>query len=386
MPRPAHDLSAMLRSRVLTTACGRLAPACRCAAPCRPYLAAPAGVERLLTAANSALAALSDPTDAGAVARLGEATGDRALRRIYHQMLQDPVGSRLLRDKPRISTTTLAPECADPSDPSPTPPHSFRAVRGLRRDAAQRAAGAAGRQSRPCLPRLLRAPRLLSRRAPSRHVSPHPQPSCASLGGGGAPHEPDRRRVRAAGRRLVEDAELAYAMTRYREIHDFLHVLTGLPPTVEGELALKTLEAVRTRAITRLSPSAGVAALTVLIGAQVQTGLPMAALSALAGPFSMRQPERIQRWYRRAAPAVTAWAATCGAAPFPRPPYEFASASTGVDCVGRAALGPNPLAGHRGLARIVSIPSAHSLSLCTMELALHRPGSAPLREAEAARG
>jgi len=116
----------MLRSRVLTTARGRLAPACRCAAPCRPYLAAPAGVERLLTAANSALAALSDPTDAGAVARLGEATGDRALRRIYHQMLQDPVGSRLLRDKPRISTTTLAPECADPSDPSPAPTHSFR--------------------------------------------------------------------------------------------------------------------------------------------------------------------------------------------------------------------------------------------------------------------
>ena len=122
MPRPAHDLSAMLRSRVLTTARGRLAPVCRCAAPCRPYLAAPAGVERLLTAANSALAALSDPTDAGAVARLGEATGDRALRRIYHQMLQDPVGSRLLRDKPRISTTTLAPECADPSDSLP-PPH-----------------------------------------------------------------------------------------------------------------------------------------------------------------------------------------------------------------------------------------------------------------------
>ena len=120
--------------------------------------------------------------------------------------------------------------------------------------------------------------------------------------------------MRAAGHRLVEDAELAYAMTRYREIHDFLHVLTGLPPTVEGELALKTLEAVRTRAITRLSPSAGVAGLTMLIGAQVQTGLPMAALSALAGPFSMRQPERIQRWYRRAAPAVTAWAATCGVA------------------------------------------------------------------------
>ena len=76
-------------------------------------------------------------------------------------------------------------------------------------------------------------------------------------------------------------------MTRYREIHDFLHVLTGLPPTVEGELALKTLEA-------------------------VQTGLPMAALSAIAGPLSLRDPRRIAQWYGGAAPAVAAWAAICG--------------------------------------------------------------------------
>lgn len=76
-------------------------------------------------------------------------------------------------------------------------------------------------------------------------------------------------------------------MTRYREIHDFLHVLTGLPPTIEGELALKTLEA-------------------------VQTGLPMAALSAIAGPLSLRDPRRISQWYSGAAPAVTAWAAICG--------------------------------------------------------------------------
>ena len=87
--------------------------------------------------------------------------------------------------------------------------------------------------------------------------------------------------------RLIDEPELAYAMTRYREIHDFLHVLTGLPPTVEGELALKTLEA-------------------------VQTGLPMAALSALGGPLSMRDPRRISRWYGDAAPAVTTWAAICG--------------------------------------------------------------------------
>lgn len=44
---------------------------------------------------------------------------------------------------------------------------------------------------------------------------------------------------------LIGNPELAFAMTRYREVHDFLHVLTALPPTVEGELALKTLEGVQ---------------------------------------------------------------------------------------------------------------------------------------------
>ena len=46
---------------------------------------------------------------------------------------------------------------------------------------------------------------------------------------------------------------------------------------------------------------------------------------------------------------------------FLRPPYAFASASTGVDCAGRAALGPDPLAGRRGLARIVTIPALSEL-------------------------
>ena len=31
-------------------------------------------------------------------------------------------------------------------------------------------------------------------------------------------------------------------MTRYREIHDFWHVLSGLPPTEFGEIALKWFE------------------------------------------------------------------------------------------------------------------------------------------------
>lgn len=42
--------------------------------------------------------------------------------------------------------------------------------------------------------------------------------------------------------RFVADPELAYVLQRYREAHDFWHVLCGLPTTVHGELALKVLQ------------------------------------------------------------------------------------------------------------------------------------------------
>eukprot|EP01051_Picozoa_sp_SAG22_P006052 SAG22_NODE_382_length_11344_cov_41.312228_5_plen_181_part_00 len=88
-------------------------------------------------------------------------------------------------------------------------------------------------------------------------------------------------------RELVREPELAYAMARYREGHDFLHVLTGLAPTVSGELALKALEA-------------------------VQTGLPMASLSVLAGPISLHEPRALLTWWTSAAPSVLLWAGTAG--------------------------------------------------------------------------
>ena len=62
--------------------------------------------------------------------------------------------------------------------------------------------------------------------------------------------------------RFVDDDELAFVMLRHRQTHDFAHVLCGLPPTVLGELALKWFEA-------------------------AQTGLPVAALSAAAGPAAL---------------------------------------------------------------------------------------------------
>jgi len=43
--------------------------------------------------------------------------------------------------------------------------------------------------------------------------------------------------------RFVEDPEQAYALQRYRDVHDLLHVLTDLPTSVLGELAQKAFEA-----------------------------------------------------------------------------------------------------------------------------------------------
>jgi ubiquinone biosynthesis protein COQ4 len=42
--------------------------------------------------------------------------------------------------------------------------------------------------------------------------------------------------------RYIDDPECAYVMQRYRESHDFYHALTGLPTVREGEVALKAFE------------------------------------------------------------------------------------------------------------------------------------------------
>eukprot|EP01124_Arcella_intermedia_P000851 TRINITY_DN1044_c0_g1_i2.p2 TRINITY_DN1044_c0_g1~~TRINITY_DN1044_c0_g1_i2.p2 ORF type:complete len:135 (-),score=35.53 TRINITY_DN1044_c0_g1_i2:462-866(-) len=62
--------------------------------------------------------------------------------------------------------------------------------------------------------------------------------------------------------RFVDSEELAYVMARYREVHDFWHVLSGLDTSVLDEVALKYFEF-------------------------LQTGLPMCALSGLFGPLAM---------------------------------------------------------------------------------------------------
>jgi ubiquinone biosynthesis protein COQ4 len=64
------------------------------------------------------------------------------------------------------------------------------------------------------------------------------------------------------------DPDTAYVMCRYRQVHDFWHVLADLPPTVLGEIALKWFEL-------------------------KATGLPVCLFSGLLGPLKLSQTERL---------------------------------------------------------------------------------------------
>lgn len=45
---------------------------------------------------------------------------------------------------------------------------------------------------------------------------------------------------------FLEDPQLAYVMTRYRESHDLVHTVLGMPTTMLGEVAVKWFEALNT--------------------------------------------------------------------------------------------------------------------------------------------
>jgi len=82
--------------------------------------------------------------------------------------------------------------------------------------------------------------------------------------------------------RYIDDPECAYVMQRYRECHDFYHALTGLPIIVEGEVALKAFEFANTLipmtglsmfALARLRPEERRRALTMYFPWAIRNGL-----------------------------------------------------------------------------------------------------------------
>ncbi len=62
---------------------------------------------------------------------------------------------------------------------------------------------------------------------------------------------------------FVDDVNLAYVMLRYRQVHDLLHSLLGMPTSMLGEVVVKWFEA-------------------------IQTGLPMCISAAMLGPLRLK--------------------------------------------------------------------------------------------------
>ncbi|KAG2490359.1 hypothetical protein HYH03_011161 [Edaphochlamys debaryana] len=133
----------------------------------------------------SCVGALWRPARADLVAAVGETTGEWLLPYIRDRMKRDPVGRRILEERPRVTDETMASSAGHPPG---TFGHAYAAFMGDRRF-----------------------------------------------------HANDRTPVR-----FIDDEELAYVIARSREVHDFWHVLFDLHTNVFGEVALKGLEFVQT--------------------------------------------------------------------------------------------------------------------------------------------
>ncbi|KAK4452904.1 ubiquinone biosynthesis protein [Podospora aff. communis PSN243] len=141
-------------------------------------------LEKAALAIGSGLMSLRDPRRGDLIAAFAEATCTPFfIYRLRDAMLASPTGRRILRDRPRITSTSLNLPYLRSLPPN-TVGHTY--ISWLDREG----------------------------------VSPD-----------------TRSQVR-----YIDDEECAYVMQRYRECHDFYHALTGLPVVREGEVALKAFE------------------------------------------------------------------------------------------------------------------------------------------------
>ncbi|XP_053329611.1 ubiquinone biosynthesis protein COQ4 homolog, mitochondrial isoform X2 [Spea bombifrons] len=160
-------------------------------------------LQKVLLSAGSAVMSLYDPYRHDMVAVLGETTGAQALQNLRDGMTRDPEGIQILQERPRIRMSTLD-------------------IERLR----QMPDGTFGRE----YVRFLDVNRV----------------------------SPDTRMPV----KFVDDEELAYVAQRYREVHDLMHTLLGMPTNMLGEVVVKWFEA-------------------------AQTGLPMCVLGAVFGPLRL---------------------------------------------------------------------------------------------------
>ncbi|KAL9911188.1 ubiquinone biosynthesis protein COQ4 homolog, mitochondrial-like isoform 2-T3 [Glossina fuscipes fuscipes] len=166
--------------------------------------------QKMLLSAGSSISALWDPRRHDMIACLGETTGENALIQISQKMKADEEGRRIIKRKPRINTRTV-----NIAELRKLPENSFGYVYVKFLD--------------------------------DNNITPD-----------------SRTEVR-----FMEDPELAYIMTRYRECHDMVHAVLDMPTNMLGEVAVKWVEA-------------------------LNNGLPMCYSAAVFGALRLKPKQRKQ--------------------------------------------------------------------------------------------
>lgn len=140
-------------------------------------------MQKAVLAAGSGVGAFFKPARDDWINVFGESTGMPALRRMLRGMQVDAEGQRILAERPLISSDTL----------------DLDKLRAL-------PSGSFGKAYLTFLE--------------TNHFTP------------------DARKPVA----IIDDVDLAYVMTRYRQSHDLLHTLLGMKTNLIGEIAVKWVE------------------------------------------------------------------------------------------------------------------------------------------------
>ncbi|XP_059470378.1 ubiquinone biosynthesis protein COQ4 homolog, mitochondrial [Neocloeon triangulifer] len=169
--------------------------------------------QKLILSAGSAIITLLNPGRPDALGVFGETSGQLALQRMHEKMMASNEGQQILLEKPRINSRTV-----DLDALKKLPPNTFgRAYIKFLED---------------------------------NKVTPDTRTPV----------------------QFVDDIELAYVMQRYREVHDLVHTVLGMPTNMLGEVAVKWVEG-------------------------IQTGLPMCMSGAILGPLRFKTKQR-QRYLK----------------------------------------------------------------------------------------
>ncbi|KAF4517762.1 hypothetical protein B566_EDAN002967, partial [Ephemera danica] len=144
--------------------------------------------QKLLLSAGSAAVSLLNPSRPDSIAVFGEASGQDALRYISQKMQENKEGMLILQEKPRINSKTVDLQSLE-ALPSNTLGHTY--IQFLKQNKVT----------------------------------------------------PDSRLTV----QFVDDIDLAYVMQRYRESHDLIHTVLGMPTNMLGEVAVKWIEGLQTK-------------------------------------------------------------------------------------------------------------------------------------------